>query len=117
MGSSTFCFLLCILAFLPHHRLFKYFKLRHNAVQLSLLNDVVRTRGRLNSVTYNIRFLRKCLENSVAPRRIHRVKKSKVYHSALVERAFVKDELEKVERYCCKWSISFIISTVERRSL
>ena len=41
-------------------------------------------------------FLENCLENSVAPRGIQRrFRKSKVYHSALIERAFVKDELAK----------------------
>ena len=94
---STTCILfVSVLNFLPHRRLFKYFKSRYSRVQLIRLNDVVRTRGRLNSVLYNNTFLQNCLDYAVAPRAIQRrVSKSKFHHSAAIERAFVKDELEK----------------------
>ena len=61
-----------------------------------MLNKVVGTRGRLNSVLCNVQLLQKCLVNAVAPRGIQRrVRKSKVYHSARIERVFVRDELTK----------------------
>ena len=95
-GSPTFGLFLGIICFLPHCRLFNYLKSRHTDIQRVLLNDVVRARGRLNSIACNTRFLQNCLEHSVAPRSLQRrVKKSKMYHSAVIERAFVKDELEK----------------------
>ena len=95
-GSPTFCLFLGMICFLSHPRLFNYLKSRHTDVQRVLLNDAVRARKRLNSIACNIRFLQNCLENSVALRSIQRrVKKSKVYHSAVIERAYIKDDLEK----------------------
>ena len=46
-----------ILAFLSHCRLFNYFKVRYTEVQLAVLNKVVGTRGRLNSVLCNFSVL------------------------------------------------------------
>ena len=65
-GFSIYYVFLGVIAFLFHRRLFKYFKTRHSGVQLAVLNNVVRARGRLNSLLYNVYFLKKCLENSVA---------------------------------------------------
>ena len=50
-----------------------------------------------------------CLENSVAPNHIQRrVQRSKVYHSAVIERAFVKDELAKSRSTLCKKRDTFL---------
>ena len=107
-GFSTYYVFLGVITFLSHRRLFKYFKTRHSCVQLAVLNNAVRARGRLNSLLYNVDFLKKCLENSVAPRGIQRrVKKSKVYHSAVIERAFVRDELEKSRVAVIRAKINF----------
>ena len=95
MTPST-CVFISLLAFLSHRHLFNHLKSRLSDVQLGVLNNVVRIRSRSNSLLYNVKFLEDCFENSVAPRGIQpRVKKSKVYHSALIERAFVKDQLAK----------------------
>ena len=96
MIRSAACVFFGILALLSQRRLFKYLKLRHNNVQLGVLNNVVRSRCRLNSLLFHVRFLEDCVDKSVAPKGIQRrVKKAKVYHSAVIERAFVKDELVK----------------------
>ena len=43
---------------------------------------------------FTVRFLQKCLDNSVSPKGIQRrIRKAKVHHSAVIERAFTKDEL------------------------
>ena len=99
MRSAASLVFIGLLAFLSQRNLFNYFKSRLSRVQRGVLNKVVRSRCRLNSVVYNVRFLEDCLENFVAPKRIQRrVKKSKVYHSAVIERAFVRDELGKSRR-------------------
>ena len=88
-----------ILALLSQRHLFKHFRKRLSDVQLGVLEKVVRSRSRFSSVLCNVKLLEDCLQNSVAPKGIQRrVKKSKVYHSARIERAFVKDELEKSKR-------------------
>ena len=88
-----------ILAFLSQRHLFKHFRKRLSDAQLGVLEKVVRSRSRFSSVLCNVKLLEDCLQNSVAPKGIQRrVKKSKVYHSARIERAFVKDELEKSKR-------------------
>ena len=85
------------------------FKTRLTGVQLGVLNNVVGSRSSFHSVLYNLKFLEGCLENSVAPRRIQRrVKKSKVYHSAVIERAFVKDELTKTRAILHKKRDAFL---------
>ena len=85
---------LCIIAFLPHRRLFNYLKSRYSEYQLVVLNRVLRARGRWNSIVLNIRFLKDCLDKAVAPKGIQqRVRKSKAYLSAAIERSFLKDEL------------------------
>ena len=90
------CVVLGIIGFLSHRRLFNYLKRRHNNDQLGVLSKVLRARGRLNSITFNIKFLVDCLNNSVAPKSIQqRVRKSNAYHSAVIERSFVQDELAK----------------------
>ena len=77
---------LCIIAFLPHRRLFNYLKSRYSEYQLVVLNRVLRARGRWNSIVLNIRFLKDCLDKAVAPKGIQqRVRKSKLYLSAVIE--------------------------------
>ena len=96
MIRSAACVFFGILALLSQRRLFKYLKSRHNNVQLGVLNNVVRSRCRLNSLLFHVRFLEDCVDKSVAPKGIQRrVKKSNVCHCALIEQAFVNDELVK----------------------
>ena len=94
---NTVCYVCYgLLCFLSPRRLFDYLKLRHKKVQLGVLNRVLKARGHWNSIVFNIKFLEDCLESAVAPKGIQRrVKRSKVHHSALIERSFVKDELSK----------------------
>ena len=87
-----------VLAFLSqrhlfkHQRhLFKHLKTRLSPTQIGLLDAVVRTRARVNSVLYNVKFLEEYQKHSVAPRGIqHRVRKAKVHHSH-VHRASIRE--------------------------
>lgn len=89
--SSVMSVLVGIICFVSHRHIFNYLKRRHSVVQLGVLNKILRSRGYLNSIVYNIRFLEMCLENSVAPKGLQRrVRKAKVYYSAVIERAFVR---------------------------
>ena len=60
MIRSAACVFFGILALLSQRRLFKYLKSRHNNVQLGVLNNVVRSRCRLNSLLFHVRFLELC---------------------------------------------------------
>ena len=104
-------FVLCFLS--PNH-LFKYFKRRYSSDQIACLNQTLSLRGKLNSVSLNLCFLRKCSLFGVAPKRIQsRVRKAKVYHSLKIEKAFLKDEIDRSvwattcwlqEKVCCSTS-------------
>ena len=63
------------------------------------MNAALRLRGKLNSVLFNVVFLRCCLSSGVSPKGIQaRVRKAKVFHSLKIEKAFLKDELAKCEK-------------------
>ena len=66
--------------------------------QIGVLNNALRVRGKLNSVICHVKFLRQCLSSCVAPKGIQaRVRKAKVYHSVKIEKAFLRDEIGKVQ--------------------
>ena len=54
------------------------------------------------------KFLRQCLVNGVAPKRIQaRLRKAKVVHSLKIERLFLEDEIEKCKQSLDRWRRSF----------
>ena len=55
--SSVMSVLVGIICFVSHRHIFNYLKRRHSVVQLSVLYKILRSRGYLNSIVYNIRFL------------------------------------------------------------
>ena len=60
------------------------------------LNRIIRLKGRCIRATENVAFLRKCLEAYVTPFHIRkRVQKAKPKHPWAIERAFLRDELNK----------------------
>ena len=85
---------LAVVFFLSPRRLFKYFRRRYSDVQIVGLNNTLKARGKFNNVAVNLKFLRQCLVNSVAPKRIQaRIRKAKVVHSLKIERVFLEDEV------------------------
>ena len=67
--------------------------------QIGVLNNALRVRGKLNSVICHVKFLRLCLSSCVAPKGIQaRVRKAKVYHSVKIGKAFLRDEIGKVQQ-------------------
>ena len=89
---------LAVVFFLPPRRLFKYFRRRYSDVQIVGLNNTLKARGKFNNVAVNLKFLRQCLVNSVAPKRIQaRIRKAKVVHSLKIERVFLEDEVGKCQ--------------------
>ena len=77
---------------------FNYFRGRLQPAQLRLLNRALSIRGRCTSVQWNVKFLKECLQCSVAPRFVtHRIKRARLTDSIRIERVFLKDELSKCE--------------------
>ena len=96
--SGAYVLFKAIVLFLSPRRFFTYIKRRCSRDQLEKLNEALRVRGKLNSVLFNVLFLRSCLSNGVSPKGIQaRVCKAKVFHSLKIENVFLKDELAKCE--------------------
>ena len=95
--SVKLCFLLSVLySFASTNKLFKYLKLRYDHLIVQELNNLLRLSGRRVRSKERSRFLEKCLEGHVTPTFIKdRVVKTKPKWPSTIERAFLKDELEK----------------------
>ena len=90
--SSSLCVLVfrATFLFLSPKSVFRYLRRRYSAVQIGLLNDALKVRGKLTSVVVNQWLLRQCSASGVAPKGIQtRVRKAKVYYSLSIERAFL----------------------------
>ena len=88
--SASLCVFRATFLFLSPKSVFRYLRRRYSAVQIGLLNDALKARGKLNSVVVNQWLLRQCSASGVAPKGIQtRVRKAKVYHSLSIERAFL----------------------------
>ena len=97
-GLKFLVFVQCLL-FLSPTNLFKYFKRRYNNDQIAFLNTTLKLRGKLNNVLLNLSCLRKCSLYGVALKRIQAwVRKSKAYHSLKIEKAFIKDEVDRCQQ-------------------
>ena len=108
--SLKLLLLQCVLFFLSPNHLFKYFKRRYSSDQIACLNQTLSLRGKLNSVSLNLCFLRKCSLFGVAPKRIQsRVRKAKVYHSLKIEKAFLKDEIDRCEQRLADFRKKFAV--------
>ena len=78
--------------FCTANQLFKYLRQRYTKQQIAVLNDVVRTRGKIRNYRLSTAFLQKYIFERVAPKFItHRLEKSRVRHSPEMERAFLSD--------------------------
>ena len=99
---------LAIIFFLSPRRLFQYFKRRYYDVQVAALNNTLKVRRKLTNVVVNLQFLRQCMVNGVAPKRIQtRLRKAEVVHSLKIERIFLQDEIGKCEQSLDRWRRTF----------
>ena len=77
-------------------KLFIYFSARYSQHLIRDLNRLLRLRAKLTQTRENIAFLKSCLEYYVTPPHIvKRVQRAKPRHPWAIERAFVKDELDR----------------------
>ena len=74
-----------------------YFRLRYTKQQIAVLNNVVRTRGKVRTLKFSAAFLKACISERVAPKYIvARIERSRARHSPEMERAFLTDDVEKL---------------------
>ena len=82
--------------FSTNKNVFKNLRRRFSKEQLKLLNDLQRSRRKLQNLTIQNAFLERCLENKVVPSFIRaRIERSKLKCSPSLERTFVYDEIGK----------------------
>lgn len=83
-------------AFASSSNIFKYFQRRYDSQLISQLNKVLKLKGRHVRAKENVRFLSKCLTWYVTPVRIRKqVRKTRPKSAAGIERAFIKDDINK----------------------
>ena len=93
---SNYTLLKAILKFCTTNQLFKYFRKRYSDQQLKILNRLVKTRGKMRSLTFSIAFLKAAISQKVVPKWIHsRIEVSRARHTPTMERAFMHDEIAK----------------------
>ena len=94
---SNVCFLSAIYAFASTSGLFRYLYGRYEHRLVRDLNHVLRLKSKCVRLREEIRFLKECLVQHVVPSVIRsRVRKGKPKNASVIERAFVYDEVEKV---------------------
>ena len=90
-------FFKAILKFCTTNKIFVYFRLRYTKQQIAVLNNVVRTRGKVRTLKFSAAFLKACISKRVAPKYIvARIERSRARHSPEMERAFLTDDVEKL---------------------
>ena len=88
-----------IVKFCSTNRLFRYFRLRYSKKQIGDLNNIVKLRGKIRTAKFSISFYRLCLANPVSPKFISaRISGSRARHNPTIERAFLNDEIEKINK-------------------
>ena len=66
-------------------------------MQIGDLNSIVKLRGKIRTAKFSISFYKLCLANRVSPKFIStRISRSHARHSPTIERAFLNDEIEKI---------------------
>ena len=74
-----------------------YFRLWYTKQQIAVLNNVVRTRGKIRTLKFSAVFLKACISKRVAPKYIvARIQRSRARHSPEMERTFLTDDVEKL---------------------
>ena len=96
MSTSRLLFLKAIYLFASTVNLFKYLRRRHDHQLVHELNKVITLKGKCVRNEEGISFLRKCLDYHVTPTDVrNRVRKAKPKQPVGIERAFIKDDIEK----------------------
>lgn len=96
MSCSGSVLLLVLYKFASTKNLFKYLRLRYSHQHVQELNKVIRLKGKQVRTQLGILFLKTCLEQHVVPTNIReRVAKTKPKHPYGIEKAFMRDELDK----------------------
>ena len=86
-----------VLKFCSTNRLFTYFRRRYSKKQIGDLNDTIKLRGKIRAAKLSISFYKLCLANRVSPKFISaRISRSRARHSPSIERAFLNDEIDKI---------------------
>ena len=89
-------FLKAIYLFASTTNLFKYLRKRYDYQLVHDLNQVITLKGKCVRNEEGISFLKKCLEYHVTPTNVrNRVRKAKPKRPVGIERAFIKDDIEK----------------------
>ena len=97
---NYFVFLNVIYAFASTSSLFKYLRRRYDHLVVHELNRLLRLKGHYVRTVEQIAFLRNCLAAYVTPLHIKkRVQKAKPKHPFGIERAFLRDELNKYQDF------------------
>ena len=85
-----------VLKFCTTNKIFMYFRLRYTKQQIAVLNNVVKTRGKIRTLKFSAAFLKACVFKRVTPKYIMaRTERSRARHSPKIERAFLTDDVEK----------------------
>ena len=96
MSCSKVVLLSVLYSFASPSNLLKYLKLRYSRNVVQDLNHVIRLKGKCAHSKEGIQFLLNCLDYYVTTTDIKEcVRKCKPKHAAGLERAFLRDELEK----------------------
>ena len=106
-----------LLFFLSPRHCFNYFKRRLQTEQISLLNEVLSLRGRLNTAIYHVRLLRDCVHYSIAPKYLQqRVHKLKLYDSISIEKVLLQGDHNKARAYLQSIRSKFVSSYQRSRT-
>ena len=74
-----------------------YFRLWYTKQQIAVLNNVVRTRGKIRTLKFSAAFLKACIFKRVALKYIvARIERSRAQHSPKMESDFPTDDVEKL---------------------
>ena len=85
------------LKFFTTNKIFVYFRLRYTKQQIAVLNNVVRTRGKIRTLKFSAAFLKASVSKRAVPKYIvARIERSRARHSPEMERAFLTDDVEKL---------------------
>ena len=108
---KSICFLRCLYAFASTSHLFNYLRRRYDQHVIQGLNQLLSLKGQCVRTKESIRFLKRCLEEHVTPKDIKvRVKKSHPKHPGDIEKAFIRDEIEK-----CVDHLEYVVSEYRRK--
>ena len=80
-------------------KLFSYFRQRYSREQIDYLNNVVKLKGKMRTLKWNMIFLQRCIGKKILPTFLHhRIQRTKVKPSWKIQYAFINDELENTSR-------------------